>query len=157
MDNFKVTYEQYNERLLKYALYLTHNRNNAEELVQETFYRAIRGANSYRGECSVSTWLNRIMKNCFLNEQKSKRYQDTTREDMSDYVTVDVLGIQADKMDLKQGLKLLPSNYRKIVEQYYLYGFSLREIAELENKSESWARVTLFRAREQLRIYLEVK
>lgn len=63
MKEIHELYELYHDLLMKYALGLTRDYNSAEELVQETFYKAIMAIHKFRGDCQISVWLCQILKN----------------------------------------------------------------------------------------------
>ena len=65
-------YKQYAKQVYTYALYLTREKDTAEELTQETFYRAIKNIKKFRGECTIGRWLCIITKNLYLKEMKKK-------------------------------------------------------------------------------------
>ncbi|MBO6206809.1 MAG: sigma-70 family RNA polymerase sigma factor [Lachnospiraceae bacterium] len=60
-------YQQYARTVYRYLKSVTHNEDVAEELTQETFYRAIRSIDRFDGSCKVSTWLCAIAKNLYLS------------------------------------------------------------------------------------------
>ena len=75
--NIKKICEEYYPIVLGYLLTLTNgNKDLAEDLTQETFYRAIKNIDGFRGECRVSTWLCQIAKYTFWQQlEKTKKYK----------------------------------------------------------------------------------
>ena len=74
MQNLEQIYEEYFETVNKYLFYLTHNKDISEELTQETFYRAIKKIDKYKGECQISVWLCQIAKNLWYDQcRKDKK------------------------------------------------------------------------------------
>ncbi len=71
-QNFEQIYQQYFEPVYRYALSLTLDEHQAEEITQETFFKALKSIDSYRSESSIKTWLCTIAKNMFLSEQRKK-------------------------------------------------------------------------------------
>ena len=73
----KIDIEQiYNEHfktVYKYLIYLTHNKEVAEDLTQETFYKAITHIDNFKWKCKISVWLCEIAKNLWLNELKKRK------------------------------------------------------------------------------------
>ena len=57
MQDIGKIYQEYFEIVNKYLFCLTHNNNISEELTQETFYRAVKNFNTFRGDCNISVWL----------------------------------------------------------------------------------------------------
>lgn len=74
MDAFEQMYTEYSGDVLRFLLKLTgYNHTLAEELTQETFYRAFRSLYRFRGGCDIKTWLFQIAKNTFFNTLRAQR------------------------------------------------------------------------------------
>ena len=73
MQNIEQIYEEYFETVKRYLFCLTHNNDIAEEITQETFYRAVKKINTFKGECKISVWLCQIAKNIWYNELKKNK------------------------------------------------------------------------------------
>ena len=74
MQDIEKIYEEYFETVNKYLFCLTHNNEISEELTQETFYRAVKKIDKYKGECKISVWLCQIAKNLWYDEcRKNKK------------------------------------------------------------------------------------
>ena len=78
MNNLDKIYEENFQIVYKYLLFLTHNEDLAEELTQETFYRAIKNINSFKEKSKLSTWLCAIAKNLWIEEIKKNKKQPRT-------------------------------------------------------------------------------
>ena len=77
MYDVEEVYKKYAKQIYNYMLYMSHNIDLAEELTQETFYRAIRNINKFREECEIDIWLCRIAKNLYYeNLTKNKKIID---------------------------------------------------------------------------------
>lgn len=72
MDKVESLYEYYYKDILRFLRVLTQNEYLAEELTQETLYRAIRSIDSFRGDCDIRVWMFSIAKNLFYSYQKKK-------------------------------------------------------------------------------------
>ncbi len=72
MEKFDHVFLQYAKPLYLFLLSLTADEHLAEDLMQETFYKAILHIDSYKGESSLYNWLCQIGKNLYLNELKKK-------------------------------------------------------------------------------------
>ena len=66
MQSIEEIYVEYFEIVKKYMFCLTRNNDIAEEITQETFYKAVKKINSFKGECKISTWLCQIAKNLHI-------------------------------------------------------------------------------------------
>ena len=73
MQSAEELYRIYSADLYRYLLFLTHSADHAEDLMMETFLRAITGANRFRGESSVKTWLFGIARNLWLQELRRQK------------------------------------------------------------------------------------
>lgn len=145
-DYFKIVY--------KYLICLTHNKEIAEDLAQETFYKAIKNINHFRGECKISVWLCEIAKNLWFNElRKMKKLSSLEIEE-----SVDVLYNIEEEFLMKQDLEQLYNKIQKldntVREIFYLKLFSnltFKQIGEIKGKSEVWARVNFYRGKQKLK------
>ena len=71
MQNMEEIYKEYFETVKKYLFCLTHNNDIAEELTQETFYKAINNIHKFKEDCKISVWLCKIAKNTWLDNSFS--------------------------------------------------------------------------------------
>lgn len=125
----------------------------AEELTQETFYRAIKNASNFREDCKMSTWLCQIAKYTFYQHLGKKK----RRQEVSMDAVIEVAAEQRLEQEYINGERKLEI-YRKIqklenpmkdVLMLRLSGeLSFREIGEILGKSENWARVTFYRGKQ---------
>lgn len=141
----------------KYLLALCGNPSTAEELTQETFYRAIQSIGTFRGTCKLSVWLCQIGKNIYLSQLRRER----SRNSVSPYEIDQGQTAQSDPeeallqqdtaMTLHRRLHALPEPYREVFSLRTLGELSFTQIGEFFEKSESWARVTYHRAKLKLK------
>lgn len=139
-----------------YLLSLCGSRSMSEDLTSETFLKAISKIGSYDGSVKPSTWLCAIGKNLYLNERK--RFKRHVPLD-------DVVVVQEDTMEEKlidkdtanriQALARALEEPKNQVFAMRLNGLSFREIGEALGKTENWARVTFFRAKNEILDRLE--
>ena len=123
--------------------------------MQETFYQAFLHIDRFEGRSSLYTWLCRIGKNAWLREcRRRSRYSDTPYEDLllEDPAPPPEAAIlrREHSRRLRQAVQALQDPYREVLILHTFGSLTLKEIAALHQKSESWARVTCFRARKQL-------
>ena len=82
MQDIGKIYEEYFEIVNKYLFCLTHNKDISEELTQETFYKAVKKIDTFKGDCKISVWLCQIAKNLWYNElKKNKKIQNINEEE----------------------------------------------------------------------------
>ena len=71
-DDFDQIYQNYFDSVYRYALSLSGNRQIAEEIAQETFFKALRNLGQFQGKSSLKSWLCAIAKNLWLSKQRKK-------------------------------------------------------------------------------------
>lgn len=152
MAVFKEIYQEYGRPLYHFLLSLSGDSDLAEELLQETFYQAFLHIDSFEGRCSVFTWLCQIGKNAWLKECRRKRRFETIEPES--WMVEDRRGSpeeQVIKRDeykrIRRAIFRLEEPYQDVFIMHVFGGLKLKEIAELKGKTESWARVTYYRAK----------
>ena len=155
MQDIEGLYEEYFNSVYKYLLCLTHDANLSEELTQETFCKAIEKIHTFKGNCKVSVWLCQIAKNLLINEyNKSKKYHNVPDEELvllEDNIKVeDTVILNNEKINLYKKMQKLDNNSKEVVYLRITGELSFKEIGNILNKSENWARVTFYRARKKL-------
>lgn len=153
MTEFEQVFNDNREFIFKYLIKMTRDVSLAEELTQETFFRAYMNYSSLRNKEKVSVWLCQIAKNTYFawyNEQKKKGSIDEI-ENTSNCENIEEAFIQE---ELSQKVLLclheLEEPYKEVFMLSVFGGFSLKEISSIFGKSESWARVTFYRAKQKL-------
>ncbi len=144
-------YEAHYMRVFSYAMTLTGDRTAAEEITQETFYRAF-SRSGFRQESDEVTWLCAIAKNCFYDEKRRQGRTAPMPEDVPDTGK----GIEQAAADRDSSFRIhvalhaLEEPFREIFELRVFGELSFREIGTIFGKTENWARVTYHRARLKL-------
>ena len=147
-------YKDYATIVFKFLMSLCNDADTAEELTQETFYRAIKSAKRYDGTCKVSTWLCQIAKHLWYQEIDKRKRKGTFILD--DNTVSDELNLEekicliSDKMQLIQAVHILNETAKEVVLLRLTGAFSFKEIGEIFNKNENWARVTFYRAKHKI-------
>ena len=148
-------YNKYFKTVYKYLICLTHNKELAEDLSQETFCNAINKIDKFRGDCKISVWLCEIAKNLWLNElKKNKRIILTDNEqDLANikYNTEDKFFLEQDKIELHKKIYNLDEKVKEIFYLRLFANLSFKEIGEIMGKSEVWVRVNFYRGKEKLK------
>ena len=145
-------YRQYARTVYKYLLTLTRSPDLAEELTQETFCQAIRTSGRYDGSSKVSTWLLGIAKNVlFTYQRKHPHEEDIADQEIPTESAEDAALRSAERVELLRKLHGLGEPQREVVYLRVYGGLSFREIGDVFSKTENWARVTFYRAKEELR------
>lgn len=149
MEDFDQIYADYFSEVYKFVLSLCRNPTLAEEITQEAFFKALKNIDSFKGDCKLNTWLCKIAKNTFYSyAKKHSRQTDYSLEIViSDE---DIEARFADKETVYAIHKVLHKLNEPYKEVFWLRTFgelSFSQIGELFGKTESWARVTYYRAK----------
>ena len=155
MAVFKEIYEEYGKKVYRFLLALTGNAQEAEELLQETFYQAFLHVDKFEGRCSVYTWLCQIGKNAWLQEcRRKKRFSEKELEKLTitdKSPSPEEFSIRREEYEhIRQAVQRLEEPYREVFVMHVFGGVKLTEIALEYGKTESWARVTYYRAKQKI-------
>lgn len=154
MQDIEEIYKKYFEVVNKYLFCLTHNDNLAEELTQETFYRAVKKIDSFKGDCKIQVWLCQIAKNLWYDEiKKNKRYKSIEEEALELIAIEDTekIAIQnTSKLELFKKMQSLDNQTKEVMYLRLTGDLTFKEIADILNKTENWARVTFYRGKQKL-------
>lgn len=143
-------YEAFYMKVFSYVMTLAKDRNDAEEITQETFFRAISTEKTFKGESESFTWLCAIAKNIFIDEKRRVSRQD---EELNEELPDTNKGIEEKLTDRDQSLKIhlilhqLEEPYKEVFQLRIFGELSFAEIGSIFGKTETWARVTYHRAR----------
>ena len=151
MQDFDRIYKENFTDVYKFVLGLCRDPVLAEEITQETFFRALSAIDEFRGDCQLRVWLCQIARNRYLSLcREQSRYDEMASESGDD-------GIEDGFADRETAGKLhrllhdLPEPYKEVFSLRTFGELSFAEIGELFGKTENWARVTYFRARKKLK------
>ena len=146
---------KYYKNVYKYLICLSHNSSVAEELTQETFCRAIKEINKFKGNCEIITWLCIIAKHLYYQYSKKRIYENI--DDVNEVTNIsieDTYILSQDRLELYKNLQRISENERNVTYMRLL-GLSFKEIAEVTGKSETWAKVVFHRGKKDLSKYGE--
>lgn len=154
MTEFEEIYSKYFKDVYRYTLGLSKNRSIAEEITQETFFKALKKIDAFKGDCKISVWLCQIAKNTYFSYLKKQPY---LIEDIDS--AVDVLDGDFEQKIISDGsayeihklIHDLEQPYKEVFMLRFFGDLSFCKIAGLFGKTESWARVTYHRARAKLK------
>ena len=151
MPDFEEAYRRYFADVYQYILALSRDEATAEEVTQETFFKALTAIDSFRGDCQLRVWLCQIARNQYLSLCRERQKFTDTAPEQSDS------GIEAGFADREDALRLhvllhgLPEPYKEVFSLRTFGELPFSQIGALFGKTESWARVTYFRARQKLK------
>lgn len=154
MQDLEQIYKQYFETVNKYLFCLTHNSDISEELTQETFYRAVKKINTFKGECKMSVWLCQIAKNLWYDELKKNKKLENIEQTFlvqSEENLEENIILNENKLELYKKLQKLDKQTREVIYLRITGELSFKEIGDILNKTENWARVTFYRGKQKLK------
>ncbi|MEG2290699.1 MAG: sigma-70 family RNA polymerase sigma factor [Clostridium sp.] len=152
-DRIEEIYKEHSRSVYKFLLSLSRDTDTAEELTQETFYRAVYSIDKYDGSCKMSVWLCQIAKHVWYQELRKRKRHDTQQitEDIPDSSTPEQsLLLTNDKLSLYKAIHDLNEPMREVVHMRLSGEFTFSEIGEVLGKSENWARITFYRAKQKI-------
>lgn len=151
MDDFEAAYREHQQMVERFLLRLCGNQYLAEELTQETFVQALRHWDDFRGQGSRSTWLCTIAKRLLYSTIRRKETLPLEEADAIPAQDVTDALVESDRMMAAYRLvHRLPEPLREVFTLRTFGDLSHGQIGSLFGKSDSWARVTYYRARQQL-------
>ena len=150
MLDFEKVFEENRQFILRYLIKLCKNTSLAEELTQETFFRAYMNMAGLRNEEKVSAWLCQIAKNTYFAYLGDSKKTLPLEEQQISESTPDIATLFAEKELSDKAFSCLHALEEPYKEVFMLRVFGELEyaqIAKLFAKTESWARVTYHRAK----------
>ncbi len=151
-DRNEKLYETYYMRVFSFVVTLAGDRSQAEEITQETFFRAFSKQRNFRGDSDEATWLCAIAKNLFLDEKRRhSRFGELPEELPDTGRSLEQAAADRDSsFRIHMALHALEEPYREVFELRIFGELSFREIGMIFQKTENWARVTYHRAKLKL-------
>lgn len=143
-------YEAFYMKVFSYVCTLTRDHEDAVEITQETFFRAITTSKEFRGESDSYTWLCAIAKNLFIDETRRRsRMEDVPLEEQVDTgKDFEKSLMNADtSIRIHRILHGLEEPYKEVFQLRVFGELSFKEIGSIFQKTETWARVTYHRAK----------
>ena len=151
-------YEAFYMKVFSYVMTLTSDREDAKEITQETFFRAISTEHSFRGESESYTWLCAIAKNLFIDEKRRhSRFEQVELEEQQDTGK----SFEKSLMDSDTSIRVhrvlheMEEPYKEVFQLRIFGELSFKEIGSIFGKTETWARVTFHRARIMIKERME--
>ena len=158
VDSFDQVYQNCFDPVYRYVLSLSGSPQIAEEITQETFFKALRSLDQFRGKSSLKSWLCAIAKNLWLSEQRKKKDQpigDALPLSDPSVGPEEAIVRRDESMRIHRLLHHLDEPYREVFTLRTLGQLSFRDIGELFGKTENWACVVYHRARAKIREKME--
>ncbi|MFM2394012.1 MAG: hypothetical protein RLZZ546_1994 [Bacteroidota bacterium] len=157
-NSYATLIDRYKDMVFSLALKMLRNREEAEEISQDTFIKVFNSLNKFKGESKFSSWLYRITYNCCLDALKKNKAKQKIQyiEDFSEHQTKELESI-FDSIDEKEKsqtiqdcINELDNDEAFLITLYYFDSQSIEEISSIMNMKTSNTKVKLFRTRKKL-------
>lgn len=161
----ELLYRRYSAKFFAVCLQYSESREEASDVLQESFIKIFTNLHSYSGEGSFEGWMRRVVVNTALEKYRSRYYLNKV-DDLENFAEPNDAGDDSDYAGLEAGDLLemvtkLPPQYRMVFNLYAIEGYSHREIAGMLSITEGTSKSNLSRARQILQkkveIYLGIK
>ena len=157
MEDFDEAYRECFPEIYRFLLALCRDPSLAEELTQETFFKALKAIDSFSGNCSLTTWLCQIAKNEYFSYRRKNHIQTDelplelpSGEDIEQRFTN-----RETALAVHEALHRLREPYKEVLSLRTFAELPFAQIGLLFGKTESWARVTYYRAKVQIKEELQ--
>ena len=153
MADLDSIYRQNADTVFRYLMSMTGSADLSEELTQETFYQAVKSIDKYDGSSKVSTWLCGIAKNVWLAELRKQRKESPGLDDLPEQTVSSAEETFIKNSETKAILSAIdghPEPGREVLRLRLLGGLSFKQIGDAMGRTETWARVTFYRAKQMI-------
>ncbi|KUO58675.1 MAG: RNA polymerase subunit sigma-24 [Gracilibacter sp. BRH_c7a] len=148
--DFSGTYDLYGRLLFKISMIYLGNKDDAEEAMQEAFYRLLHKSPQFYDAEHEKAWLIRTTVNFCKDILRSAWHKRVEKmEDIEKYYD------SPQDLDIIREILKLPVKYKTVIHLYYFEDYSVKQIAEILNLKESAVKMRLQRGRQLLKIELE--
>ena len=154
MTEFEEVYRLYFRDVYRYCLALTRDEQIAEEVTQETFFKALKAIDKFDGKCRLYVWLCQIAKNTYLSMLQKKRTGEALPIPSGESLEEKLLTKES-AFEIHRILHALEEPYKEVFSLRTFGELPFRQIGALFGKTESWARVTYHRARLKIKEELQ--
>ena len=147
--NFEEVYSKYYNSVYRYLITITKDINMAEEITQETFYKALKNIDKFNPDLKMLTWLCEIAKNTYYSYcKKHKKICELDKNMLDDEETIIEKVIDSEQnLEILKILHSLEEPYKEVFTLRIYGELSFKQIGEIFDKNENWARVTYYRSK----------
>ena len=162
---FNILVDRYKDLVYSLALKMVKNREEAEEVAQDTFIKVFKSLSKFKGDSKFSTWIYKVTYNTCLDRlKKQKREQQVVSIDEFNTNQIKSIDNALDKMEneerekaIQDCIQLLPADDAFLLTLFYFEDQSLEEIAKVIGLTANNVKVKLFRSRKKLTSILKEK
>lgn len=160
---FAILVDRYKDMIFTLALKMVKNREEAEEVSQDTFIKIFNSLNKFKGDSKFSTWIYKIAYNTCLDRLKKSKKEDLniSIDDFSSHLiktmntALSALEDKERKQTIQNCLNLLPSEENFLLTLFYFEDQNLEEISKIMSINANNVKVKLFRSRQKLAVILK--
>ena len=158
---FEQIYSTYFESVYRYIWKLSGDEHIAEEITSETFLKAMKSIEDFRGDCDMRVWICQIAKNTYYSYMKRSHRMVSVDEIEIQSITdsnafiEEQIGIQEEIRQIRKILHMMSDPYKEVFMWRVFGEMSFKEIGALYGKTDNWACVTYHRARKMIQDRLE--
>ncbi|WP_394357644.1 RNA polymerase sigma factor [Psychroserpens ponticola] len=162
-NSFTILVDRYKDLVFTLALRMLKNREEAEEVAQDTFIKTYKSLHKFKGDSKFSTWIYRVAYNSCLDRiKKNKKHLNNV--EINEFTAHEVVTIDnaLDKMEINERkeaiqrcIETLPSEDSFLLTLYYFDDLSLDEISKIVGITANSIKVKLFRCRKKLATILK--
>lgn len=158
---FEQIYSTYFESVYRYIWKLSGDEHIAEEITSETFLKAMKSIEDFRGDCDMRVWICQIAKNTYYSYMKKSHRMVSVDETEFQSITdpnafiEEQIGIQEETRQIRKILHTMSDPYKEVFMWRVFGEMSFKEIGALYGKTDNWACVTYHRARKMIQDRLE--
>ncbi|MDD3839390.1 MAG: sigma-70 family RNA polymerase sigma factor [Clostridia bacterium] len=158
MTELESLYRMYFKDVFLYIKSLSGDEYIAEDITSETFIKAIKSIDTFKGDCDIRVWLCQIAKNYYLSDlRKNKKITltDTLSEHESEINLEQLIASKENSLKIHEILHSLKEPYKEVFSLRVFSELSFKQIASLFGKNDNWACVTYHRARKRIQEEME--
>lgn len=154
-DAFAQLFSLYEKKVFKLVLRFLHNKEAAEDVLQEAFINIFRSIKNFRREAKFDTYLYRIVVNLCYKKMKSRKHEPALRGDEPDTnggtTAAEITQQAIDSLHVRRVVSTLSHEHQVVLSLRYMEGFSVEEIAEITSISQGTVKSRLYYARMELK------
>ena len=153
--DFNDIYKEHAEMVYRFLLRMCNDEHLAEDLMQDTFLKAIENIGTFDMRCKLSTWLCQIAKNTYFDYLRKKKNQtdvEFCEESIRDVEMSPEEKLMSAEMagEIHRKIHKLDDTYKEVFLLRFYANLSYKEIGDVFGKSEVWGRVTYLRGKDML-------
>ncbi len=148
-DNLSEKYDLYGNMLFKLCMVILCNKEDAEDVVQDTFAKYLQKHPDFRGAEHEKAWFIKVATNGSRDKRRYRFFKKTVCLD-----EIEAYAQTPEQSQVLEQLMALSPKYKTILYLHYIEGYKIKEIADILGMKDTTVKVALYRGREQLKMEL---